>query len=109
MLESWGAEVRAAGSADEAIEALSGETPDLMISDIGMPRVDGYELMRRIRRSGTGRLRNIPSIALTAFARPEDAAKLAAQALEGSDAADAAAWVALARTLLNLDEFVTRE
>jgi hypothetical protein len=42
-------------------------------------------------------------------AKPEDAAKLAGQTLEGSDAADAAAWVALARTLLNLDEFVTRE
>jgi mono/diheme cytochrome c family protein len=42
-------------------------------------------------------------------AKPEEAAKLAGQTLEGSDAADAAAWVALARTLLNLDEFVTRE
>lgn len=41
--------------------------------------------------------------------KPDDAAKLAGQSLEGSDAADAAAWVALARTLLNLDEFVTRE
>jgi CheY-like chemotaxis protein len=48
---------------------------DVLISDIGMPRVDGYELMRRVRRSSSGRLRDIPSIALTAFARPEDAAK----------------------------------
>ena len=46
------------------------------------PRVDGYELMRRIRRSGTGRLRNIPSIALTAFARPEDAEKARAAVFE---------------------------
>ena len=74
MLESWGAEVRAAGSADEAIEALSGETPDLMISDIGMPRVDGYELMRRIRAMQAPE-RHLPAIALTAFARGEDAAK----------------------------------
>src|SRR5262245_4615635 len=41
--------------------------------------------------------------------KPDEAAKLVGQALEGSDAAEAAAWVALARTLLNLDEFVTRE
>jgi len=38
-----------------------------------------------------------------------DAATLAGQALQGSDAADAAAWISLARTLLNLDEFVMRE
>jgi hypothetical protein len=47
MLESWGARVRAAGSADEALAALSEERPELLISDIGMPRVDGYELMRQ--------------------------------------------------------------
>jgi len=75
MLESWGAEVRAAGSADEAIEALNGETPDLLISDIGMPRVDGYELMRRIRAMELPARRDLPAIALTAFARNEDAAK----------------------------------
>jgi len=75
MLQSWGAEVRAAGSADEAIEALNGETPDLMISDIGMPRVDGYELMRRIRAMQAPEQSGLPAIALTAFARGEDAAK----------------------------------
>ncbi len=75
MLQSWGAEVRAAGSAEEAIEALSGETPDLLISDIGMPRVDGYELMRRIRAMQAPERRDVPAIALTAFARGEDAAK----------------------------------
>jgi hypothetical protein len=43
-------------------------------------------------------------------AKPEEAAKLTGETgLQGSDAAEAAAWVALARTLLNLDEFVTRE
>ncbi|HSC63543.1 MAG TPA: ATP-binding protein, partial [Caldimonas sp.] len=75
MLESWGAEVRAASSAEEAIQALSGETPDLLISDIGMPRVDGYELMRRIRAMQSPERRELPAIALTAFARQEDAAK----------------------------------
>ena len=75
VLQSWGAEVRAAGSADEAIESLNGETPDLMISDIGMPRVDGYELMRRIRAMQAPEQSGLPAIALTAFARGEDAAK----------------------------------
>ena len=75
MLESWGAEVRAAGSADEAIAALSADRPDLLISDIGMPRVDGYELMRRVRTMAEVDRRDVPAIALTAFARGEDAAK----------------------------------
>ena len=48
---------------------------DLVISDIGMPRVDGYELMRRIRHADVEALRAIPSIALTAFARAEDEAR----------------------------------
>jgi signal transduction histidine kinase/ActR/RegA family two-component response regulator len=75
MLESRGATVVPAASADEALTRLDGVVADVLISDIGMPRVDGYELMRRVRRSSSGRLRDIPSIALTAFARPEDAAK----------------------------------
>jgi signal transduction histidine kinase/CheY-like chemotaxis protein len=75
MLESWGAQVRAAASAEEAIEVLSGETPDLLISDIGMPRVDGYELMRRIRSMPMPERRDVPAIALTAFARSEDGVK----------------------------------
>jgi len=73
MLESWGAQVRSAGSADDALAALADERPDLLISDIGMPRVDGYELMRRVRALPEGR--DLAAIALTAFARGEDAAK----------------------------------
>ena len=75
MLESWGAQVRSAGSADEALAALGDERPDLLISDIGMPRVDGYELMGRIRAMTEPVGRDLPAIALTAFARSEDAAK----------------------------------
>jgi len=75
MLESWGAQVRAAGSADEALAALSEERPELLISDIGMPRVDGYELMRRIRALREPAGGDLAAIALTAFARGEDAVK----------------------------------
>ena len=75
MLESRGALVVSAASADEALSRLDSAAADVLISDIGMPRVDGYELMRRVRRLRSSRLRDIPSVALTAFARPEDAAK----------------------------------
>jgi CheY-like chemotaxis protein len=50
-------------------------TPDILISDIGMPDVDGYEFHRRIRALEPARGGRVPAIALTAFARPEDAAK----------------------------------
>jgi len=75
MLESWGAQVRSAGSADEALAALSENRPDLLISDIGMPRVDGYELIRRIRALRDPAEGDLAAIALTAFARGEDAVK----------------------------------
>jgi len=71
-LSNCGAEVIVTGSAADALEAVSSSVPDVIISDIGMPDVDGYELMRRIRAlpaEGGGR---IPSVALTAYARTED-------------------------------------
>ncbi|MEO8486458.1 MAG: ATP-binding protein [Betaproteobacteria bacterium] len=74
VLSDCGARVVTAGSATEAIVLHARERPDLMISDIGMPDVDGYELLRRIRAQeaeATGGAR-VPAIALTAFARSED-------------------------------------
>jgi PAS domain S-box-containing protein len=71
-IERCGAEVFAAASASEALEALTAFAPDVLISDIGMPGVDGYELIRRVRAlpdDGGGR---VPAIALTAYARVED-------------------------------------
>lgn len=67
-LADGGARVRQAGSAEEALIALREATPDLLISDIGMPRVDGYQLLQRVRGLGHA----LPAIALTAFARPEE-------------------------------------
>jgi CheY-like chemotaxis protein len=67
-----GAEVVTAGSALEALEALAEERPDLIISDIGMPGEDGYELIRKVRALPAGRGGKIPAIALTAYARTED-------------------------------------
>ena len=75
LLQNRGAHVEAAGSADEALTLLRRVRADLVISDIGMPRVDGYELMRRIRADESAAWRQIPAIALTAFARAEDVAR----------------------------------
>ena len=44
----------------------------MLVSDIGMPDVDGFELLRRVRALGEARGGNLPAIALTAFARSED-------------------------------------
>jgi PAS domain S-box-containing protein len=75
VLEDCGARVIIAGSAAEALEALSRERPDVLLSDIGMPDVDGFDLLRRVRAMGAAGGGDIPAIALTAFARSEDRTK----------------------------------
>jgi PAS domain S-box-containing protein len=75
VLTRYEAEVVCAASAKEALEVLERQTPDVIISDIGMPEKDGYQLIREIRKLGATRGGNIPAIALTAFARPEDRMK----------------------------------
>jgi PAS domain S-box-containing protein len=67
-----GAEVTAASSAAEALESIEKSAPDLLISDIGMPDEDGYELMRRVRGLPAEAGGRVPAIALTAYARVED-------------------------------------
>jgi CheY-like chemotaxis protein len=71
-LGQCGAEVVTAGSAQEALATLEEMRPDLLISDIGMPGEDGYELIRQVRALPAGRGGRIPAIALTAYARMED-------------------------------------
>jgi CheY-like chemotaxis protein len=64
--------VLTAGNAVQALEVLERERPHVLLSDIGMPDVDGYELMRRVRALGSSLGGRVPAIALTAFARSED-------------------------------------
>jgi PAS domain S-box-containing protein len=73
MLTSRGAEVMACASAAEALRILDEWRPDVLVSDIGMPVEDGYSLMRKVRARGAERGGFIPAVALTAFARSEDA------------------------------------
>ena len=71
VLEERGADVVTANSASEALRVVDGKSLSLVISDIGMPGQDGYELIRQLRSlpSENGR---IPAVALTALARSED-------------------------------------
>jgi CheY-like chemotaxis protein len=71
-LEQCGAEVTLAGSTAEALMAIMDVVPDLLISDIGMPDADGYELIKRVRALPVESASKVPAIALTAYARAED-------------------------------------
>ena len=71
LLGEVGAELTQAHSAAEALARISGGHYALLISDIGMPGMDGFELIRKLRESG-GNAAGIPAIALTAFGRAED-------------------------------------
>jgi CheY-like chemotaxis protein len=55
-------------SAKEALQALAEAEPDILLSDIGMPETDGYMLMRQIRALQLKQAKQIPAIALTAYA-----------------------------------------
>jgi CheY-like chemotaxis protein/two-component sensor histidine kinase len=72
FLAACGAEVVTASSAAEALALLPGARVDLLVSDIGLPDVDGYELLERIRQMAASSTGGIPAIALTAYARAED-------------------------------------
>ncbi|MCA1586027.1 MAG: response regulator [Acidobacteria bacterium] len=72
VLEDCSAEVVTAGSVNEAVQLVESAQPDVLVSDIGMPEADGFELLKRVRALGAGRGGKVPAIALTAFARSED-------------------------------------
>ncbi|MDB5328839.1 MAG: sensor hybrid histidine kinase [Phycisphaerales bacterium] len=74
LLSSSGAEVSIATSAAEALALLERVRPHVLVSDIGLPGEDGYELIRKVRMLGDG-LGNVRAVALTAFARAEDRTK----------------------------------
>lgn len=68
FLERRGATILQCDSAESALDVLRTQPVDLLIADIAMPRVDGYELMRRARTAGC----RVPGIAVTAFAHSDD-------------------------------------
>jgi PAS domain S-box-containing protein len=71
VLETQGALVTTVGSGEEALRLLETSEPDVLISDIGMSGMDGYQFMR-LMRAAEPKNRRTPALALTAFARPDD-------------------------------------
>ena len=72
LLEECGAHVTAVASAPAALDAMAQARPDVIISDLAMPGVDGYELLARVRAREAGAARPVPALALSAYARRED-------------------------------------
>jgi CheY-like chemotaxis protein len=72
VLGRHGVEVVAVETAEQAMSVLRSSPPHLLISDIGLPCEDGYALIRRVRALAPAAGGNVPAIALTAYARPED-------------------------------------
>ena len=76
LLRRCGAqEVHEAESAAQAVATLETFEANVLVSDIAMPGEDGYSLIRRLRARPEPRLRDLPAVALSAFARPEDKAR----------------------------------
>ena len=71
-LAQHGAKITSVASAEEALETLAREQIRSLISDIGMPKIDGYELIRRIRQQEDGQGHKLPAVALTAYAQVQD-------------------------------------
>ncbi len=72
LLAQYGANVMTAASATEALALLEVFQPDVLVSDLGMPEMDGYALIEQIRTFSPERCGQIPAIALTAYARETD-------------------------------------
>jgi PAS domain S-box-containing protein len=73
ILSDAGAQVSDAPNAEAAMSQIRVATPDVLVSDIGMAQLDGYQLMRQLRSSGYD-ADKLPAIALTAFSRTQDRA-----------------------------------
>lgn len=74
-LETAGAAVTTMSSPLQALDALEDIQPEVLLVDLGMSELDGFEVIARVRRSENAAVRDVPAAALTAFARPEDRTK----------------------------------
>ncbi|HWI18666.1 MAG TPA: ATP-binding protein [Vicinamibacterales bacterium] len=72
LLQSERARVSTAACADDALRLMVSDTPDVLVSDIGMPKVDGFQLIEQIRSHENPLVRKVPAAALTAYARSDD-------------------------------------
>ena len=72
ILEQSGADVNLASDAESALPIIESFRPDVLVSDIGMPGMDGYQFIENVRRLPEAQGGKVPAVALTAFAREED-------------------------------------
>jgi CheY-like chemotaxis protein len=72
ILQAAGANVDVAVSGQQTLDVIAAVNPDVLVADIGMPKMDGFELIEKIRTNTNAAVRNIPAAALTAYARSED-------------------------------------
>ena len=105
ILSDCHASVRTVGSAADALLAFKNDPPDVLVSDLGMPDVDGFELLARIRALGQEGGGNVPAVALTAFARSEDRLK----ALEAGFGAHISKPVEPSELIATVATLVTRD
>src|SRR6185295_5491717 len=75
LLQEHGAKVTAVNSAAAALRVLKKRIPDVLVSDVGMPGVDGHALIRKLRTFPEKEGGQVPAIALTAYATATDSAK----------------------------------
>jgi PAS domain S-box-containing protein len=75
VLQAAGARVSTAASTADALTILDADVPDVVVADLGMPNVDGFQFIDRVRRHHSSRVRDVPAAALTAYARSEDRMK----------------------------------
>jgi PAS domain S-box-containing protein len=75
VLEAAGARVSTSTSAEDALGVIEAALPQVLVADLGMPRVDGFQLIERIRGHRNPLVRHIPAAALTAYARSDDRVK----------------------------------
>ncbi len=75
IFEEYGVETIAATSAGEALETLKQVKPDLLISEIPLPKEDGYSLMSKVKALELAEQFQIPAMALTVYAREDDRAQ----------------------------------
>ena len=99
-----------AGSAAQALELLAKQDHQLIVSDIGMPEMDGYDFIREVRAL-QGDTAKIPAIALTAFARTEDRTRslLAGYQIHISKPVDSAELIAAVAALAGRAGHAARE
>ncbi|MBC7796049.1 MAG: response regulator, partial [Pyrinomonadaceae bacterium] len=111
LLTVYGAEVTTCGSVSEALDTVPNVKPNLLISDIGMPRQDGYLLIKKLRELEPENGGQIPAIALTAYTRVEDRVRALSQGFQlfVAKPVEPSELVAAVRSLTNLSENLTAQ